>query len=60
MLLSGQLDGKPWSQPLPGGPRNLSLHQYARVEGMIPAQELATFVEQDAQPFVSSVIVEES
>lgn len=32
--LTGVLDGKPWSQPLPGGPRPLQLRQYARVEGM--------------------------
>jgi hypothetical protein len=32
--LTGVLDGKPWSQTLPGGPRPLQLRQYARVEGM--------------------------
>jgi hypothetical protein len=35
LLLTGQLDGKPWSQPIPGGPRSLQLRQYIRVEGMI-------------------------
>ena len=35
LLLSGQLDGKAWSLPLPGGSRPLQLRQYARVEGMI-------------------------
>jgi hypothetical protein len=41
LLLSGQLDGKPWSQPLPGGPLPLQLRQYARVEGMIDHPEAA-------------------
>lgn len=35
LLLSGQLDGKPWQQALPGGPQPLQLRQYARVEGLI-------------------------
>jgi type II secretory pathway pseudopilin PulG len=35
VVLTGQLDGKAWSMPLPGGPRNLQLRQYGRVEGMI-------------------------
>ncbi|MBC7957286.1 MAG: hypothetical protein H7Y33_15610 [Cytophagales bacterium] len=39
LLLSGQLDGKPWSQPLPGGPHGLQLRQYTRVEGMIDHPE---------------------
>ncbi len=33
LVLSGQLDGKPWSMPV--APQPLSLHQYARVEGLI-------------------------
>ena len=35
LLLSGQLEGKAWSQSLPGGPRALQLKQYARVEGEV-------------------------
>lgn len=35
LLLTGLLDGKPWSQPLVNGPQPLQLRQYARVEGMI-------------------------
>jgi type II secretory pathway pseudopilin PulG len=35
VVLTGQLEGKAWSMPLPGGPRNLQLRQYGRVEGMI-------------------------
>jgi type II secretory pathway pseudopilin PulG len=35
VLLTGQLEGKAWSMPLPGGPRNLQLRQVGRVEGMI-------------------------
>jgi len=35
LVLAGQLDGKPWSQPMPGGPQPLQLKQYARVEGLI-------------------------
>jgi hypothetical protein len=35
LLLSGQLDGKPWTQPMPGGPLPLQLRLYTRVEGMI-------------------------
>jgi hypothetical protein len=35
LLLAGQLDGKPWSQPLPQGPQALQLRQVTRVEGLI-------------------------
>jgi hypothetical protein len=35
LVLSGQLDGKPWSQTMPGGPRALQIRQVTRVEGMI-------------------------
>ncbi len=35
LLLSGQLDGKPWTQAMPGGPLPLQLRLYTRVEGMI-------------------------
>jgi hypothetical protein len=35
VLLTGLLDGKPWSQPLPGGAQPLQLRQYVRVEGVI-------------------------
>ncbi len=35
LLLSGLLEGKPWSQPMPGGSQPLQLKQYARVEGLI-------------------------
>ena len=33
--LAGQLDGKPWSTGLPGGPQPLKMRQYARFEGVI-------------------------
>lgn len=35
MQLTGQLDGRPWTQLLPGGPRTLRVKQVARVEGTI-------------------------
>jgi hypothetical protein len=35
VLLTGQLDGRPWRMSLPGGDRPLSLRQYARIEGLI-------------------------
>ena len=35
MQLTGQLDGKAWTQPLPGGARALQIKQVARVEGTI-------------------------
>jgi len=38
--VSGTLDGKPWTMPLPGGGQPLQFRQYRRVEGMLdlPAQ----------------------
>jgi hypothetical protein len=41
MTLSGTLDGRPWSQPQPGGPKPLQLKQYLRVEGMVDYPALA-------------------
>jgi hypothetical protein len=35
MLLTGQLDGKAWTQALPGGARSLQVKQVARVDGTI-------------------------
>jgi hypothetical protein len=35
LLITGYVAGKPWTMSLPGGPKPLSLRQYARVEGMI-------------------------
>lgn len=35
LKLDGHLDGKPWSQAQPGGPRTLQIRQYTRVEGLI-------------------------
>ena len=35
VLLSGVLDGKPWSQSLPNGPQALQMRQVTRVEGLI-------------------------
>jgi len=35
LLLSGLMNGQPWSMSLPGGPKPIQLRQYARVEGMI-------------------------
>lgn len=35
LLLQGQFEGKPWTQPLPGGPQSLLIRQVTRVEGMI-------------------------
>lgn len=39
VVLIGQLEGRAWSQSLPGGPRPLLLKQYARVEGMVDHPE---------------------
>lgn len=33
LVATGTQAGKPWSQPLPGGPRQIQFRQYARVEG---------------------------
>jgi hypothetical protein len=35
LLLTGQLEGKPWTLALPGGGKPLTLKQYARVEGLV-------------------------
>lgn len=35
LTLVGLLDGKPWSQAMPGGAKPLQLKQYARVEGYV-------------------------
>ena len=35
LVLSGQLDGKPWSYTAPGGARPLKFRQYQRVEGVV-------------------------
>lgn len=35
LTLTGQLEGKPWSQALAGGPQALQIRQVTRVEGMI-------------------------
>jgi hypothetical protein len=35
LLLSGTLDGKPWSQGLADGPKPLQLRHYTRAEGLI-------------------------
>ena len=35
LQLAGTLDGKPWVQTLPGGPRPLQVKQVARIEGLI-------------------------
>lgn len=35
VTMSGQLDGKPWTEGLPGGTLPLQVKQYARVEGRI-------------------------
>ncbi|MBI5335757.1 MAG: hypothetical protein HZB72_14430 [Burkholderiales bacterium] len=35
LLLSGTLEGRPWSLPAAGGPRPLQFRQYQRAEGLI-------------------------
>ncbi len=35
LLLTGQLEGKAWSQALPGGPQLLQMRQVTRLEGLI-------------------------
>ena len=35
VVLTGQMDSKNWSMPLPGGPRSLQFKQVARVEGTV-------------------------
>lgn len=46
MTLSGTLDGRPWSQSQPGGPKPLQLKQYLRVEGVVeyPAEAVVKVV----------------
>lgn len=39
LTLSGQLNGEPWSDSLPGGAKTLQVKQYARVEGRIDHPE---------------------
>lgn len=34
LLLSGLMNGQPWSMSMPGGPKPIRLRQYARVDGM--------------------------
>jgi hypothetical protein len=47
LLLTGLLAGKPWTMSLPGGPKDLKLRQYARVEGLIdhPAEAVIKTVQ---------------
>ena len=35
LLLTGTLEGKPWTLAMPNGPQPISLRQYARVEGRL-------------------------
>ena len=42
LVLSGQLDGKPWSYTAPGGARPLKFRQYQRVEGVVDYPAEAT------------------
>jgi hypothetical protein len=35
LLLAGTLEGKPWTQAMPGGRKPLAFKQYLRVEGSI-------------------------
>lgn len=35
VLVTGTLSGRPWSMPAAGGPRDMKLKQYLRVEGLI-------------------------
>ena len=47
LTLTGQLEGKPWSQALAGGPQVLQIRQVTRVEGMIdhPAEAVIKSVQ---------------
>ena len=47
LTLTGQLEGKPWSQALTGGPQALQIRQVTRVEGMIdhPAEAVIQSVQ---------------
>ena len=53
LLLSGLLDGKPWTQPMPGGPKPLQLRLYTRVEGMIDHPAAAVIKTAQARVFDS-------
>lgn len=35
VMLNGQIEGKPWQQPLAGGPKSLQLRRVTRVTGLI-------------------------
>ena len=35
LVLAGTLEGRPWTQALPGGPQGLKIRQVARIEGMV-------------------------
>lgn len=35
LVLGGTLDGRPWTQTMPGGPKALQFRQYTRIEGSI-------------------------
>ena len=47
LTLTGQMDGKPWTLPMPGGAKALNFKQYQRLEGMfaIPAQAVVKSVQ---------------
>ncbi len=51
LVLSGLLDGRPWSQTLPGGPKPLQLRLYTRVEGLIDHPESAVIKTVQARVF---------
>ena len=41
LSFAGQLNGKPWSMELPGGPQPLQFRQYRRVEGLVDLPQQA-------------------
>jgi hypothetical protein len=47
LLLTGLVDGRPWTMSMPGGPKPLQLRQYARVDGMfeLPAEAVIKTVQ---------------
>jgi hypothetical protein len=47
LLLTGQLEGKSWTLPMPGGPQALQMRQVTRVEGLIdhPAEAVIKTVQ---------------
>jgi hypothetical protein len=47
LTLSGSIDGRPWTQAMPGGGRSLVFKHYQRVEGVIevPAQAVIKAVQ---------------